>query len=280
MKISTLMLSTLAGLTLAGTALGQLGTGGTITAGNMVFTSGDSPTSITAAAGPTANLRSTGAAGTNHMFEMWWWYRIAGDTREFNLGNAASSVTIGSSILRMTFNQPNFSAVLQYQVVSTGADTGFLRSTLSITNTSGAPISISLFNYTDLDVNNTAGGDSAVQLGSNFMRVSDPATTYTLAYSGVGADAYQVAAFATVRGLLTNNVVDNLNNTGLPFGPGDFTGAFQFGGPNAAGAPGGITIEPGFTSSVIATVSITNVPTPGAAALIGLAGLAGLRRRR
>ena len=280
MKISTLMLSTLAGLTLTGAAFGQLGTGGTITAGNMVFTTGDSPTSNTATAGPSANLRSTGPAGTNHMFEMWWWYRLAGDNREFNLGNAATSVTIGSSILRMTFNQPNFSAVLQYQVVSTGVDSGFLRSTLSITNTSGAAISLSLFNYTDLDVNNTAAGDSAVQLAPNFMRVSDPATTYTLAFSGVGADAYQVGSWPSIRNLLTNNVVDNLNNTGLPFGPGDYTAAFQFGAPSPTGAPGGIVIEPGFTSSVIATVSITNVPTPGAVALMGLGGLLVSRRRR
>lgn len=278
MKISTLMLSSLAGLTMASAALGQLGTGGTITAGNMVFTIGDSPTSITAGSGPNADFRATGAAGTDHMFSHWWWYRLAGDNREFNLGNAASSVTIGTSVLRMTFNQPNFTATLQFQVISTGAEQGFLRSTLSITNTSAAPISISLFNYTDIDLNNTSNGDSAVLAAPNFMRISDPATPVQIAYSGVGADANQTTAYATLQGLLTNAAVDNLNGTGLPFGPGDFTGGFQWGAPSPTGAPGGITIEPGFTSSVIATVSI--IPTPGAAALMGLAGLAATRRRR
>lgn len=268
MKISTLMLSTLAGLTLAGTALGQAGTGATISDANMFFTTANSPTSATGTGAASADFRAGGAASTDHMFQHWWWYRLAGDNRENAFANASSSATIGTSIHTISYTYATFTAFMEFEIISTGADSGFLRSSLSITNTSAAPISITLFNYTDLDVNGSFGGDSALLTGPNTIRVNDGRS---LTYSGIGASAWQVAAFSQVRDLLANNVVDNFNSTLLPFGPGDFTGGFQW---------SDVVIDPGFTRSVVATVSITPVPTPGAAALVGLAGLVGLRRRR
>jgi hypothetical protein len=47
-------------------------------------------------------------------------------------------------------------------------------------------------------------------------------------FQGCNVTNYQTASFATVRSLLTNAVVDNLNNTGVPFGPGDWTSAYQW----------------------------------------------------
>jgi hypothetical protein len=90
-----------------------------------------------------------------------------------------------------------------------------------------------------------------------------------LLFQGVGANAYQAQAFSGLQTSLTNATITNLNNTGLPFGPGDFTGAFQWNNVVAAG--GTLTVTSIFTAYV---------PAPGALALLGLAGLVGSRRRR
>ncbi len=77
-------------------------------------------------------------------------------------------------------------------------------------------------------------------------------------------------SFANIRGLLTDNSITNLNNTGLPFGPGDFTGAFQW----------TVTLAPGEAFTATASMTVTYIPAPSALALLGLGGLIGCGRRR
>lgn len=262
-----IVVSSLSILTAAGIAAAQ--TGATISDGNAVFRIGNAPTTATST-GPTADFRVTGPAGTDHVFQNWWWYRLAGDTREstFNSSGGGATSNFVANFGQMTQFYPSFRADLTWLVESTGADAGFVRSTVSITNTTSSNITINMFNYFDADMSGTVGGDSAILAAPNLMEVVDGTTGVTGQYSAVGADAYQVTAFAVLRGLLANSSVDNLNNSGLPFGPGDFTGGFQW---------VDIVIEPGFTRSFVSTVSI---PTPGSVALLALAGLAAAARRR
>lgn len=263
----------IAGAALSTTAFGQAGTGFTISDGDVFFTQANSPTSGTVAAVSGANFRVAGAASTDHLFENWWWYRVQGDTREFAFNNASGTVAAGNTAttdwaLSGTAGGAaySFTANLRYVVTDTGTNLGEVMQTMVITNTStSSPLVLNLFNYADFDVGGTAGTDSATG-GVGGMTITDG--PWTAEFQGIGASAYQVTSFATLRGLLSNAVVDNLSNTGLPFGPGDFTGGFQW----------VLQIAPGGSATIGERLAI--VPAPASLALLGLGGLVAVRRRR
>lgn len=93
---------------------------------------------------------------------------------------------------------------------------------------------------------------------------------YALYHSALTAPtAYQVTAANTLRSALLNNSVTNLNNTGLPFSTGNYTGAWQW----------NVTINAGQTAGIHALLSDFDydppapVPEPASIALavLGLA---------
>jgi hypothetical protein len=250
--------------------------GGTIDDGNMRFRISAAPATPTSTTEITmdllANQPAAGSANPDHGFANWWYFRREGETREsaFNSGGGGATSSFTGNVGSMTQFYSGFRADIQWEVFSTGAGQGFMRSTMTITNQGETPLNISLFNYADLDLNGTFGNDRAVQTGPEGMRVFDGGT-YTADFSGIGADAYQVGTYPGIFNLLTDGDVDNLNNSGLPFGGAsgaDFTAAFQW----------NISIDAGFSRSVVSTIAL--VPTPGAAAALGLGGLVALRRRR
>lgn len=275
MKNSAIIISAVAGLC-ATAALAQ--PGGSISQNNMFFQIGAAPTSPLASAGPSTTLRGNdpvapGVNNPNHNFEAWWWYRVAGETREsaFNSGQGTGETSsFSGNAGSMTQFYPGFRADMQWEVFSTGAGSGYMQTTLTITNTGTDTLNISLFNYADIDLNNTAGNDQASLLANNDIFITDSTGPYEATYSGVGSDGYAAQPFAALRSRLTNGLIDNLGNTGLPFGPGDFTGGFQW----------DVAIDPFFSRSVVATISLVLVPTPGTAALLIGGGLLASRRRR
>lgn len=246
----------------AASAYAQPGTGFTISDGDVFFTQGTSPTVGTGTGATGANFRVNGAAGTDHLFQTWWWYRVEGQTRETAFFNA-SGTTAGGNAATTNFTVAEFNASLNYLVTDTGTNTGEVRQSMVITNTSPAALRLNLFNYADFDVNATSGTDSAVLAGPNLIRITDTAIAE---FEGVNASAYQVTAFSTIRGSLANTTVTNLDNSGLPFN-GDFTGAFQW----------VLDIPVGGSATVVGRMAI--VPEPASLSLLGLAGLALFRRR-
>lgn len=275
-------LGTLAVLTLAGTAGAQ-----TITAtgGNATFTynAGAVPTTSTAIGGGSSNL-SGGAL--DQVFENWWWYRVEGvDTREHRYSTAAGTGSPGSAFvaagntMSSTFNFTNFRSELTYVITDpdglAGNQVAHLAMTNKVTNTSAVARTYNIYQYGDFDMNGTAGTDTySYNAGSGQFEVSEAGQTGY--HKGFGASAYQAAAWTSaagtaVRGYSADADVDNLNNT-VAGSPGDYSGAFQW----------TFTLQPGEMFSILAVMSINTqpVPAPGALALVGLAGLAGIRRRR
>lgn len=216
-------------------ALAQTGSGGTITDGNSVYRQADSPTVNTGAGSTSADLRIGGAAGTDSVFQFWWWYRVNGvHTREFCLANATSFSWAGDTGT-MNFTTPEFTAVATWVVDNLGDDTAHVNATLAVTNTTGAALNLALFAYADFDYGGSAGGDSGAlaAMPANTITITDgtapvPFNLQLGYFRGPGADAYRVTPFATLRGELSNTTVNNLDNAGLPFGPGDWTGAWQY----------------------------------------------------
>lgn len=172
------------------------------------------------------------ATNVDHGFEHWWYYRVAGDTREFSLraiGPLTSGVTPsndhGDRDWGNVDNRNLIEASLDFDVYDTGPASGVVISRLTVMNVTNAPLTLSLFCYTDLDIAGSSGDDVATGTGSSHF-VTD-ASGVSIEVRALGSDRSAVANYPALFDLLTNSVVDNLNNSVPPF-TGDYTGAFQW----------------------------------------------------
>lgn len=165
---------------------------------------------------------------TDHVFRQWWWQQGAG-------GGATTAPAIMSFPATQTYvgNTATISwngAAWQREIMATitgGNGTASVLQELTVTNTSGAPANVNLYAYVDNDIAGSAN-DSALAVNGNpyHVRVSD-GTPYS-DFLAVGADHFQVQAYNAIATALDAGAAITLNDTGLPFGPGDFTGAFQW----------------------------------------------------
>ena len=254
---------------------------GTITDGDVTF---GYTNDFNTSRGNTVDTQFVGAAAGDLTWESWWFFRVSGDGRETAFGTPDLENYSGS-VGQIDWIDPGgsglFSASLAFEVIDTGLDMGNLFQNLSVTNTSGASLTIDIFHYSDLDLAGTFNGDSAI-LATNpdgiEIGVSDGADYAPLI--GYGATAYQVTAWRTLLRDLTDNNVDNFDNTGLPFASDDFTGGFQWSTTVAAGSTETFLTQ--FASNApLLPRGASVIPEPSSAVLSGL-GLIwlGLRARR
>ncbi|MFN0138051.1 MAG: dockerin type I domain-containing protein [Phycisphaerae bacterium] len=243
----------LAGVATA-TALAQVGSGGTISDGPTLFRQADSPTSATGIPPIGGELRDGGGTNPDHLFQVWWWVRTNNvDTREFALANATAWDWTGN-VGTQNFTNANWTAIARYTVTDKPApEGGVVRCDLILTNPTASERSYALFHYLDVDIlgAGAAGSDGAELVSPNLMRIFDEGPDNAVHYLGDEAAAFQVTSFSTLRGLLTNTTINNLANTGLPFAPADFTGAYQW----------NITVPAGETVTVAAYVGLNSIPS-------------------
>jgi hypothetical protein len=263
-----------AAFTLSSTALGQ----GTITDGNATYTL--TPPTTQTSNGGSAEFRPDGPSTTNHMFQDWWYWRVNGvSTREFTFSSAAGfnftqSYVGNTATLSWTgLSSGLFNAQLRI-IITDGAAAGAagLLEEMTITNTSGAALDLSLFSYADFDIDGGADfGDDLASISGDIVTLTDNNSPTMAQFAGFGADAFQATAFSALRGRLTDTDIDNLDNTGYPFGPGDFTGGFQW----------NRVIGAGESMTFLAAKAINQdvVPAPSGLAVLALAGLRSRRRR-
>lgn len=190
------------------------------------------------------NLRTGGAGagsgdfilgGADNMFQNWWWFRAANMGAEVALSNQTFGSLSGANTVDLTYVESTGAGDLQfdfhYTLTSFNSDTrGDVDIDITVTNLSTQRIFFDIFSYTDFDLAGTFGGDSAVIGGAGNSRqlVSDGIVTGELILS-LAPGGWEIGAFPTIRDKLTNGTPDVLSNSGSPFGPGDYTGAFQFG---------------------------------------------------
>lgn len=171
-----------------------------------------------------------------------------------------------------TANTLEFRTTFTLRGGSPGSGTADLAETIRISNTGSSSVSLSFFQYVDFDLGGTAGGDfGQINLGPTISATQNDGAGSSISETVVtpSPNGYQIGAWPSIGSLFGNGVIDNLSNFAGPIGPTDVTWAFQW----------NITLAPG-TSYIISKDKLIFIPTPGAAALLGLGGLIATRRRR
>ena len=243
---------------------------GTIVDGSVTFGyTNDFNTSF----GNTVDTQFIGAATGDLTWESWWFFRVSGDGRETAFG-APDSESYTGSIGRLDWADPGaaglFSAALDLEVLDTGVGMGNLFQNLRVTNTGISDLTIDIFHYTDLDVGNSFGADSATLLANpGAIEISVLDGTDSAPIIAYGADAFQVTPWRSLLRSLTDGNVDDLDNSGLPFGPGDYTGAFQWSTTIGSGMTESFLTQFGSNAPLLPP-SASAIPEPGTAILSGL----------
>ncbi len=179
--------------------------------------------------GAGAGLAGVDAAG-DPLSVAGWWYRAEGDAHEFPLPVPDTETYTDGTVHAVWNNLDNKGFQLEettYVFDNEGPSGGFL-SVMHATNNNASPRQFTLFHYVDLDLAGTTAGDTGEMLAPYTMRFAD-GTSHALYRFWPSASHFQVAAWPALNALLTDGTVTNLNDTGLPFAPGDVTAAFQEG---------------------------------------------------
>lgn len=246
---------------------------GSVTAGGVTF---GYSTDFATSASDTVNVNFTGASTSDMAFESWWFYRVSGGSLESPFANPDIELYNGS-VGQLGWNDPAgsglFSAALSFEVFDSGAG-GNLFQNLRIQNNSGASLTIDIFHYSDLDLGGSSGSDRAA-LGSSpdGIVINQTEGSQSAPIIGYGANAYRVSRYAQLLADLTDNGVDNLANTGLPLNNQDVTVGFQWSVTIAAGGYRDFMTQFGSNAPLLDR-SVTVVPEPGTAILMGLGLLA------
>ncbi len=161
----------------------------------------------------------------DHLHQFWWWYRIDGDTQETPMPWPPTSqdYTLNAATLAMT--TASFDVSLVATITANGVDSANVVQQFELTNTTTANLNMTLFSYADFDVT-TSINNNAVLFAPNHTRI-DFGVPYS-DYLAPGADHYEAANYAGLRTRLQDTMLTDLPDLGLPFGPGDYTGAYQW----------------------------------------------------
>jgi len=274
------------------------GNGASTTNGRFAVTAPASNPASTTLGNVTFNATTT--ASVDQAFSYQWFWHVnnsAGssqDTREWLMSNGTSSGTSSFATLTsgnnlgtlnnatVSFDNRNvtlgyrFDAVSNYVITNDGTGPRVLN-TMTITNRDTGVLNLSLFNYVDPTAAGTDAGDTVAydpSLGA--FNYSDGAST--IQHRALGATAYQStewslgASTTALNRTMIDTARHNLNNT-IVAGAGDRLSAFQF----------DMILNPGESRVIYVGVALGTtapIPAPAAAAVAGLVGVAGLRRRR
>ena len=233
----------------------------TLTDGNSVVNGND-----------VSQLQDWTTDGVDHLFNQDYYWRI-GNTAEQNIGaiGPMALTVIAPNIAKVSFtNAGLFQIDITYILAggAPGSGTSDIGETVRIQNLSNGALDFHLFEYDDFDINQTAGGDFASMLNSSTVSQWEGSVTAMVGTVPI-PDAWQIAAWPSIRNDLQNGTATNLNNTGSGSGPADLAFALQWDRSIAAGG----------TFIMSKNKRIETVPEPATMTALGL-GIAAMIRRR
>lgn len=186
-------------------------------------------------------LGTEGVPATNVVFQSGWWYRVAGvDTSEHPLPPPDDE---SYTLYKMQAHWSNLDGkgieLWEYtEVFDNEGPSGTFRSSLAGRSTGSSEIDLVFFHYLDPDVGGSAAGDIGSELNPRYLSFGDAPSS--VRYRSRYATHFQVGVYPTVRGLLGDGGLTNLNDTGMPFASGDVTAAYQFDVTAPSGTSGAV----------------------------------------
>jgi hypothetical protein len=241
----------------------------------------------------TNTAATSSSVADDYLFQNWFWYRSAGDTREFALSNMTSHFQAGSNTIFTRYVEPiggsgtangTLTFDLTYTLNQITATSAAVTINWSITNNTQSSQTVNFFSYADSDMSFTSFSDdngsylsgSGVNTYRNDNSTTDTARFFTMSSDLRTNDLWNIGPFSSTttspRTFLTNTALNNFTNSDSAAGPADNAAGMQWQDLMiGAGATVGGRITLGYNYVI---------PTPGAAALLGLGALAAGRRRR
>ena len=207
-------------------------------------------------------------------YQYWFAYRTDSDTREFAFPSPDVEDYTGNQAT-LTWNDMDgkgFSVVVVLTLTDLPGDAASALADIEITNNSGSDLGIEVFTVMDFDKPFSGpGDDAAILLGPDVIQVRDDGVPDGLVceFGGFGSVAYYVSSTGgslNIRTLLDNFAIDDWANSGLPFGPDDFIGSFQYSFPSISNG-GSVTVASPFSISV-PVMEPMPIPTLGEWSLI------------
>jgi len=192
---------------------------------------------------PAVNLRGVSAnLNENHLFEFGWWFRVAGDSQETAFPPPDTEQYLGAQSVH-TWNDVGgrglFSAVERATIhdLDNGSPNAVVVVAMELHNLSASQgLGLELFNMVDFDLQPNGSDDTAHAVEwtpSLILELQDAGASfaqYTLRRTpGIGTH-YLVRPYGAsdVGAVLSDAAMTTFDDSGAPFGPGDFTAGGQF----------------------------------------------------
>ncbi len=206
----------------------------------------------------------------------WFWYRVGDQDQEQPLDNLTLADEFGTSrCVGIVYHDAakNFDVEIDYTLNGGQAGSGVshIIESISVFNYGQESLDFHFFQYTDLDIDATAGDDMAVHTNNNTIRQTDPYHYFNETVVTPVPNHWEITPYATTLNKLNDGVASTLSDTNSMVGPGDATWAFEW---DVVIAPNGGTFQ------ISKGKGIETAPEPATIALLALGGLSLLRRKK
>ena len=234
--------------------------------------------------GSAAGMYNWSVGGQNALAQQWFWFRVGANAEApINTIGAPTITTPDARTLYTTYYNGSYGVRVDYMLTGFSPSSGRsdIAETITIFNTTAAPLDFHFFQYSDFNLGGPLGDQVAISANSNPLSPSfglyntatqvDPFAGLTETVITPGANHGEVAAFGVTLNKLNNGVADTLSDVNGPTPPGDVTWAFEWDLIIPAGGSVGISKDK--------SLQLVLVPEPSTLALAGI-GVIGLVLRR